>query len=100
MSNMHKPAKPNIKVLGRVLKKLLACYPVLAPFTGICILFSALVSAVPSLFIQRVITAIEKWVEVRDWAAASAEIVPILLVMVCMYVLSITSVTVYTQLMA
>ena len=41
--------------LPRVLRMLWGFYPVLLPLTALCILFSAAVSAVPSLFIQQII---------------------------------------------
>ena len=62
--------------LGRTVKKLFSYYPVLAPVTFVCILFSSIVSSVPSLFTQNIIQIIEKWYISRDWAAAKAEIVP------------------------
>jgi len=81
-------------------KKLFSYYPVLAPVTFVCILFSSIVSSVPSLFTQNIIQIIEKWYVSRDWAAAKAEIVPYLTLLVVLYALSILSMTVYTQLMA
>ena len=86
--------------LGRTVKKLFSYYPVLAPVTFVCILFSSIVSSVPSLFTQNIIQIIEKWYISRDWAAAKAEIVPYLTLLVVLYALSILSMTVYTQLMA
>ena len=86
--------------LGRTVKKLFSYYPVLAPVTFVCILFSSIVSSVPSLFTQNIIQIIEKWYISRDWAAAKAEIVPYLTLLVVLYALSILSMTVYTQFMA
>ena len=59
--------------LGRTVKKLFSYSPVLAPVTFVCILFSSIVSSVPSLFTQNIIQIIEKWYISRDWAAAKAE---------------------------
>ena len=86
--------------LRRVMKMLFQAYPVLLPITGICILFSAVTAAIPSLFIQKVIAVIEKWYQSGDWAAASQEIIPKVLLLAVFYVLSILSITLYTQLMA
>ena len=85
---------------GRILKMLIQSYPVLAPLTGFCILFSAATAAIPSVFIQRVIAVIEKWQDGGDWAAARAEIVPMILLLIGLYVLSVVAIGVYTQLMA
>ena len=92
--------KPDLSSLGRVVKKLFVYYPVLAPVTIICILFSAIVSSIPSLFVQNVLSIIEKWYTGGDWAAAKAEIVPYLMLLGGLYVLSILAQLLYTQLMA
>ena len=86
--------------LRRVMKMLFQAYPVLLPVTGICILFSAVTAAIPSLFVQKVIAVIEKWYQSGDWAAASQEIIPKVLLLGFFYVLSILAITLYTQLMA
>ena len=83
MSNMRKgrpqggamgAADP--KALGRAVKKLFEYYPVMAPLTMFCILFSSVVSSIPSLFVQNVLSVIEKWYLSGDWASAKAEIIP------------------------
>ena len=86
--------------LRRVMKMLFQAYPVLLPVTGSCILFSAVTAAIPSLFVQKVIAVIEKWYQSGDWAAASQEIIPKVLLLGFFYVLSILAITLYTQLMA
>ncbi|MBQ8641467.1 MAG: ABC transporter ATP-binding protein [Clostridia bacterium] len=75
-------------------------YPVLVPLTGLCILFSAIVSSIPATFTQRIIAIIEVWVESGDWASAKAEIMPVIGVLILIYVLSLASMFAYTQLMA
>ncbi len=96
----NKTAKPDMSALGRTVKKLFGYYPVLARLTVVCILFSAIVSSIPSLFVQNVLTVVEKWVESGDWSAAKAEIVPYLVLLGALYVLSILAQLLYTQLMA
>ena len=90
----------DLKSLVRAVKRLFAYYPVLAPVTMICILFSAIVSSVPSLFVQQVLSIIEEWYESGDWAAAKPEIVRCVTILASMYALSMIAMTVYTQLMA
>ena len=90
----------NMKMLGRTVKKLFSYYSVLAPVTFACILFSAVVSSIPSLFVQNVIQVIEKWYVSRDWAAAKPELISILSLLVALYALSILAIFVYKQLMA
>ena len=105
MRKMNPHAEPMRRNLGpaalkRTVKKLFSYYPVLAPVTFVCILFSSIVSSIPSLFTQNIIQIIQKWYLSRDWAAAKAEIVPYLTLLVALYALSILSMLLYTQLMA
>ena len=100
-SNMRPEGKKlNIKVLTRTVKMLFGFYPVLAPITCVCIIFSAFCSAIPGLFIQKVIAAIQKWQATGDWASAKPEIISKVLILAVLYVLSIAAITLYTQLMA
>ncbi len=92
--------KMNPKVLARLIKMLFGFYPVLMPVTVVCILFSAAVSAIPAIFVQNVIAVIEKYSYIGDWAAAKAEIVPLVMILVGLYILSIISIGTYNQLMA
>ena len=94
------PRKIDFKKLGRVIKMLFGFYPVLVPVTGLCILFSAGVSAIPSLFTKRVIEIIEKWIVSGDWASAKAELIPVIILLITLYVLSVASTIAYTQMMA
>ncbi len=102
---MNKPPKRklNPKVLGRTIKMLFKFYPKLMPLTVVCILFAALVSSIPAIFVQNVIALIEKHVmlgNAGNWAAASGEIIPKILILLCLYVVSIAAIAVHTQLMA
>ncbi len=94
------PRKMNFKALVRVIKMLFGYYPILVPVTGICILFSAGVSAMPALFIQKIIAIIEQYAPIGDWATAKAELIPAIGILIVLYVLSIVSITTYNQLMA
>ncbi len=87
-------------VFGRVIKMLVGYYPVLVPVSAFCILFSAVVAAAPDVFIQKVIALIENWYISRDWTGAAAELIPMIAILVSLYVLSMLSVALYTQLMA
>ena len=90
----------NLAMLKRTVKKIFSYYPVLAPITLACILFSSVVSSIPALFTQNVIQVIEKWYVSRDWAAAQTELEPILTLLIVLYVLSILAILVQKQLMA
>ena len=90
----------NFSALGAVVKKFFGYYPVLAPLTMLCILFSSVVSSIPSLFVQNVLAIVEKWYVSRDWLAAKAEIMPYIGLLAVLYLLSLISMLTYTQLMA
>ena len=99
MNNAPK-RKINFGILARVIKTLFKSYPVLLPITIVCILFSAATASIPALFIQQVITVIEKYVTTGDWASAQPEILSKILVLVTLYVVSITAITLQSQFMA
>ena len=93
--------KINFKVLGRVLKMLRESYPVLFPTAVGCILFSAACATVPAVFQQKVIKDITTALaEKQTWEYASKIILPKVTVLIVLYLLSITAITVQTQLMA
>ncbi len=84
----------------RLLKMLSNYYPVLLPLTCFCILFSAVVSAIPSLFVQKVIMVIESYYKSGDYESARLEIMPKVFLLIGLYLLSVASVALYRQLMA
>ena len=92
--------KADFSALKQAVKRLFVYYPRMAPLTMVCILFSAVVSSVPSLFIQNVIAVIERWYKTGDWAAARPEVFRYVGVLAVLYVLALASSTTYTQLMA
>ena len=97
-----KPQKPKINMgtLGRIFKLLFKSYPVLLPLTAGCIIFSAATATAPAIFQQQVIADIEVWFKTGDWQGASQVILPKVFILVGLYVASIISIAVYTQLMA
>ncbi len=99
---MNKPPKMklNPNTLARTVKMLFGYYPVLAPLIVVCILFSAGVSAIPSIFTQKIIAYIEKWMASGDWSGAFKEIMPTMAILIILYIIAIISTFVYNQLMA
>ncbi len=89
-------------VFGRVIKFLVKSYPVLIPITAVCIIFSAIVSAIPAIFTQQIFAVIDKYLAAGNtsWIEAGKEIIPMVAVLIVLYVLSIISITAHTQLMA
>ncbi len=96
---MGKPRlKPN--VLKRLLGMLFRFYPALIPVTIVCIVFTAITSAIPAIFLQRVTELIEIWQVSENWELAKAEILPQVFFLMGMYAISLVTITLDTQLMA
>lgn len=95
-----KNMKPDFKSLKRAIKKFFEYFPVLAPLITGCILFASLVASIPSIFSQKVLTVIEKYVDTRDWTSAIIEIRPLILILVGLYILALIAQFVQSQLMA
>ena len=95
--------RPKIKkeTLPRVLKLLYQFYPKLIPIVVFCIIFAAIVNAIPSIFTQKVLAVV---VEALDsgasWAEAFPKIMPLIGVLIGLYLLTIALITLQTQLMA
>lgn len=87
-------------VMGRLIRTLFSFYPVLMPVTLVCILINAIVSSMPSIFMQNVIAVVEDTYQAGDWAAASGRILGLLTILVTMYVISLIAGVFYTQFMA
>lgn len=96
----HSRPKADPRVLGRVIRMLYECYPTLVIITAVCIVFSAIVSSIPSLFLQQIIKIVGEYTVSGDWETARALIIPKIILLVSFYVLSIISIVAYTQLMA
>ena len=86
--------------LGRLLRTIVAFYPVMAPLTLLCILFSAVVNAIPSIFMQNIIAVIEGSWQSGDWAGVSGQIFRLVGTLATAYVISLISVFTWTRLMA
>ena len=87
-------------VLGRLIKTVFQFYPVLLPITLVCILINAIVSSMPSIFMQNAIAVVEDTFRDGDWATASGRIFNLLAILITMYVISLIAGICYTQLMA
>ncbi len=86
--------------LLRIFKTLFSFYPVMMPVVVACILFSAIISSLPAVFMQKVIAVIEANWQSGDWAAASDQVMGLVSVLVVMYLLALISAFTYTRMMA
>ena len=87
-------------VLWRLLKTLFEFYPVLLPITLVCILINAIVSSVPSVFMQNIIALVDSSYKSGDWSSVSGQILTFVGILVTMYIISLIAGFCYTQLMA
>ncbi len=98
----------SIHTFRRIIKILYESYPRLIPFTAFCIVFSAIVNAIPSIFVQKILAVVTECLSDGvssgavgiEWSEASGKIIPLIIVLIVLYILSIISMTIYTQLMA
>lgn len=86
--------------LGRLIKTLFEFYPVKMPIVLFCILFSAVVSSIPAIFMQNVIAIVETSWKSGDWDAVSGKVFYYVGMLLVFYILSILSAITYTQMMA
>lgn len=96
MRNENKPQG----TVKRLAKTLFGFYPRMLPLTLVCIVFSALITSIPAIFMQNVIALIETSWQSGDWNAVGGQILSLVGILVLFYVLSLASTTLFTQLMA
>ena len=87
-------------VLLRLIKMLFRFYPVLLPVALVCILANAIISSIPQVFMQKVISLVEQTWQSGDWAAVSGPLLGLVATLVVLYVLSLIAGATFNQLMA
>ena len=99
-SNSMRGRKAPKGVLRRLIRTVFEFYPVLLPITLGCILVNAIVSSMPSIFMQNVIQVVDDTYKSGDWTTASGRIFSLLTILITMYIISLIANVCYTQLMA
>lgn len=99
-ANMTEPPKMKKGVIGRTLKLIFKFYPVRTPLVLLCIIFSAAVSAIPSVFMQKIIGIIEENWKSGNWEGVAAEIFSTVAILAVLYVFSLIAAAVFNQMMA
>lgn len=94
------PNRAKKGTLGRLIKTLFEFYPVKMPIVLFCIIFSAVVSSIPAIFMQNVIAIVETSWKSGDWDAVSGKVFYYVGLLLVFYILSILSAITYTQMMA
>ena len=99
---LNKRGRPKFSfaAVKRTIGLIMEFYPVLFPAVCVLTIFSSAVSAIPSIFTQKVISIIGDWTQSGDWATAKALIVAQITPLVVLYVLSLIAVVLQTQLSA
>lgn len=94
--------RPAVKkgVVRRILKTVFQFYPVRTPIVIVCIIISAAVSSIPSVFMQRIIGIIEGSWKSGDWSSVAQEILSTVAVLVGLYVISLTASLIFNRMMA
>ena len=100
MDEKKNSAVNSAPILVRLIKMLFSFYPVMLPVALACILFNAIISSIPSIFMQNVISLVEQSWQAGDWAAVGGQILRFVFILVVLYVLSLAAGTVFNQLMA
>lgn len=86
--------------LLRVLKEIFTAYPVLFPLVLVGIVFTAGVSSIPSLFIQRIVSLLEARDPSVSWPVFSKQIMGLILILIAVDILSLVLTAVYNLAMA
>ena len=98
--NSKNKKKANKGTLLRLIKMIFGFYPVLLPLILVCILVNAVVSSIPSLFQQQIISLIELNWKDGNWEAAGPKIINLVLILLALYVISLIAGFIYNQGMA
>ena len=86
--------------VGRLLRTMREFYPVMFPVTLVCIVFNAVVSSIPSIFMQNIIAMVEQSWKEGDWSKAGPGIMRFVGLLVVFYLLSLAAGIIFHQLMA
>ena len=95
---MKKTAKKGI--IGRLIKTLFSFYPVLLPVTLALIVFNAVVSSFPSIFMQNIIAVVDENWETGSWQEVGGQILHYVIILAIFYILSLVAGIIFHQLMA
>ena len=87
-------------VMSRLIRTVFSFYPVLLPITIACILINAIVSSMPSVFMQNAIAVVEDTFRTGDWASASGTILRLVTILVVLYIISLAAGFAFNQMMA
>lgn len=94
------PVKNKGKTIARLIKLLFRYYPVMLPVVLFCIVFNAVISSVPSVFMQNVIAVVESSWESGNWSAVAGDVSKYVTILAVFYILSLAASFAYSRMMA
>ncbi len=101
MMKMNRPPMPRKKgMLKRLIKTLFKFYPVMLPVIMGFIILNAVVTAIPSIFMQNIIELVDESYKSGDWGSVSYEIIKYVIILASLYIISLIAGIVYQQLLA
>jgi len=95
-----KSDKPKKGTVLRIIKTIFRNYPVRATLATICVIINAVVSATPSIYMQKIIKLVEDVYATGDWDAIKGELFLIVGILAATYVASVVSIFIFYRLMA
>ena len=87
-------------IVKRVIKDVFSFNPVLLPAVITCIVISALISSLPSVFQQKVIAVIESSYKSGDWEGVKGQIMHLVTILVILYAISLSATFAFNRMMA
>ena len=99
MENKGRP-KNFMKTLGRIMKDLFSFYPTLLPLTLLFIVINAVVTSIPAIFQQKIISLIETVYKDGNWDAVSSDILKLVGILLVFYTISLFCAYCYNMNMA
>ncbi len=87
-------------IVKRVVKDVFSFNPVLLPAVITCIVISALISSMPSIFQQKVIAVIESSYKSGNWEGVKGEITHLVTILVILYAISLSATFAFNRMMA
>lgn len=98
MNNKKQNRSATIK---RLIKLLFSFYPKLLPLIIVLILINAVISSLPSIFQQNIVSVLQvAWENGTAWSEVEPQVLHYILILACLYVASLLAGIVYNQLMA
>lgn len=93
----HGPQRP-MATLRSLLKMIFSYYPGFMVIMIICIIASAILSSLPSVFMQKAIDIVSQYYQAGDWAGASGPLMEIIVSLVIIYAIALGCNIAYSQL--